>query len=243
MFARLTGTYFLRLETALHEDWGRRVGVTFSDPAEEFASDMLLFHLYLWKLEWQMLHFRLWLMPNIYFMWQSQLTTCPLSPRSHVGPRQPISSPQWSQSKEEQTLSPQKDPVCIFTCQATAYDNTFPTYPLLKPVSELSSQSNMSKPAWAIFPNTEPLQQSETSSKRQNHLVSKTKPPAFISPSLHLPQCLPGIHGSTSRLSSTCPCCMAPVLRQGSVPRQWRQKIKNNRESTQSNVHPRMRQN
>lgn len=65
---------------ALQEDWGRSVEVTFADPAEEFSSDMLLFNLYLWKPEWQMLHFRLWLgLPNVHFMWQSQLSLAPFT--------------------------------------------------------------------------------------------------------------------------------------------------------------------
>lgn len=60
---------------------------------------------------------------------------------------------------------------------------------------------------------------------------------AFVSPSLHLAQCLSGIHGSRSRLSSTCPYCTAPVLRQSSVLRQWRQRIKYNQEATQNTIH------
>lgn len=128
----------------------------------------------------------------------------------------------------------------------------FPSYCIWQCLSNLPPPSqtcirafypNMSQTTWASFPVTEPLQQSQTSSKSQNHLVSRIKPPAFTSPSLHLPQCLPGTHSSRSWLSSTCPCCTAPVLRQSSVLSQWRQRIKNNREATQNNIHPCVRQN
>lgn len=56
----------------------RRVGVTFSDPVEEFGPEMLLFHFCLWRLRRQKLRFRLWPgLPNIHFVWQSQLTAWP----------------------------------------------------------------------------------------------------------------------------------------------------------------------
>lgn len=129
---------------ALQEDWGRRVEVTLSDPAEEFGSDMLLFHLYLWKPEWQMLGFRLWLgLPNVHFTWQSQLTAWPLSPSSHMRPPHPSLLPtEVKVRKNKHFKYERKDPVGLFTCPATAYDNGFATYhPLLKPASELSTQT------------------------------------------------------------------------------------------------------
>lgn len=206
MFARLTGAYFLTLETG----HCRKIEVG------ELRSHFLTLQKNL-VLTWCCFTFTCESLNDECCIsdcdWGCQTSISCGSLSSHLGPFHPAATgahpnpsllPSEVEVREKKYFQHErKDPACIFTYQATAHDNAFPTQPFLKPASELSSQANTSKPTWAIFPITEPSQQSETSSKRKNHLVSKIRPPAFIPPSPHLPRCLPGTHGSVSRLPST----------------------------------------